>query len=137
MASLALTDARVEINSVDMSQYVTSVQLPVEYEELDDTAFHDSAHSRIGGLQDSKLGLKFNQDFANSTLDSVIWAIRNTVVTVKVRATSGSITTSNPEYVGSYLVSQWNPFGNSVGELATVDVTWPLSDSDGIARNTS
>jgi hypothetical protein len=54
-----------------------------------------------------------------------------------VRPTSSAIGATNPEYVGSYLVSEYSPFTNSVGELATTSVSWPLSDPDGIARNTS
>jgi len=137
MATLAFMDARVEVNSVDLSDWVTSVELPIEYEELEDTAMGDSGRSRIAGLQDSTISINFNQDFAASAVDATLWAARGTVVVVKVRPTSASIAATNPEYVGSYLVSQYNPFGNSVGELATVEVEWPLSDPDGIARNTS
>lgn len=137
MGSLAFIDARVEVNSVDVSDYITGVELPIEYEELEDTAMGDTGRSRIGGLQDSKIKIKFNQDFAASATDVTIWGIRNTVVVIKVRPTSSAIAATNPEYVGSYLISQVNPFGNSVGELATVEVEWPLSDPDGIARNTA
>lgn len=137
MSTLAFTDARVEVNSVDLSDWVTSVELPIEYEELEDTAMGDSARSRIAGLQDSTVSIAFNQDFAASAVDATLWAARGTVVTVKVRPTSAAIAATNPEYVGSYLISQYNPFGNSVGELATVEVEWPLSDPDGIARNTA
>ena len=46
-------------------------------------------------------------------------------------------TSTDPEYVGTYLVTQVNPFGTGVGELAKRSVTWPLSDPDGVARNTT
>lgn len=139
MGALALLDCRVEVNSVVMSSFGTSVQLPLVYEALEDTAFGDTARSRIAGLQDSTIQLGFNQDFASSATDITLYtafATRAPVV-VKVRPTSGTITATNPEYVGSYLPNQHQPFGNSVGELATVSVSWPLSDSDGIARNTT
>ncbi|GAA2092310.1 radical SAM protein [Actinomadura alba] len=135
MSTMAFTDARVEVNSVDLSDWVTSVQLPIEYEALEDTAMGDSARSRIAGLQDSNLSINFNQDFAAAAVDATLWNARGTTITVKVRPTSAAIAATNPEYVGSYLVNQYNPFGNSVGELATVEVEWPLSDPDGIARN--
>lgn len=137
MATFAFTDARVEVNSVDLSDWVTSVTLPIEFEALEDTAMGDSGRSRLGGLEDGTIQINFNQDFAASAVDATIWAAKKTVVVIKVRPTSSAIGATNPEYVGSYLVNQINPFGNAVGELATTSVSWPLSDSDGVARNTS
>lgn len=136
IASLAFTDCRLEVNAVDLSDFVTSVELPVEFEALEDTAMGDSARSRIAGLEDSTLSVTFNQDFAAGAPDATIWPLMGTVVTIKVRPTSAAISSTNPEYVGSYLINQWNPFGNEVGELATVETEWPLSDPDGVARNT-
>lgn len=137
MSTFALVDARVEINSVDLSRWVTSVQLPIEFEALENTAMGQTARSRQAGLEDSTITINFNDDFAASAVDATLWAARKTVVVIKVRPTSGAISATNPEYVGSYLVSQINPFGNSVGELATRSVSWPLSDPDGVARNTT
>jgi hypothetical protein len=139
MGSLAFIDCRLEVNAVVMSAYGRSVTLPMEYEALEDTAFGDTARSRVAGLQDSTLAAEFNQDFAASATDITLYTAYATraPVVVKVRPTSGSITTTNPEYVGSYLPNQHQPFGNGVGELATVSISWPLSDSDGIARNTT
>lgn len=139
MGTLALMDCRVEINSVVMSSFGTSVTMPLEYEALEDTAFGDTARSRVAGLADSTLQAEFNQDFAASATDVTLYTAYATKapVVVKVRPTTASIGTTNPEYVGSYLPNQHQPFGNGVGELAKVSVSWPLSDSDGIARNTS
>lgn len=139
MATLALIDCRIEINAVVLSAYCTSVTLPMEYEALEDTAFGDTARSRVAGLADSTLSAQFNQDFASSATDVTLYTAYATKapVVVKVRPTTGSISTTNPEYVGSYLPNQHNPFGNAVGELATVPISWPLSDPDGIARNVS
>lgn len=137
MATHAFVDARVEVNSVDLSDWVTSVELPIEYDALEDTAMGDSARSRLAGLQDSTIKLEFNQDFAAGGPDATVMAVDGTVVVIKVRPTSASIGSTNPEYVGSYLIAQWSPFTSSVGELATTSASWPLSDPDGIARNTS
>ncbi len=139
MGSLAFIDCRLEVNAVVMSGFGRSATLPMEYEALEDTAFGDTARSRVAGLQDSTLQAEFNQDFAASATDITLYTAYATKapVVVKVRPTSGAISTTNPEYVGSYLPNQHTPFGNGVGDLATVSISWPLSDSDGIARNTT
>lgn len=133
--SLALTDARVEINSVDVSDHVTSVTLPREFEALEDTAMGDTGRSRIAGLEDSTIQINFNQDFGVGAVDATISAALGTVIVIKVRPTSAAISATNPEYVASYLVASYSPFGNGVGELATVNTSWPLSDPTGVARN--
>lgn len=139
MSAFALMDCRLEINSVVMSGFTRSVTLPLEYEALEDTAMGDTSRSRIAGLGDSTLSAEFNQDMAASATDITLYTAYATraPVVVKVRATSSAIGATNPEYVGSYLPNQHQPFGNSVGELATTSISWPLSDADGIARNTS
>lgn len=135
MGTLAFIDARVEINSVDVSDWVTGVTLPIQFDALENTAMGDAARSRQKGLQDSTIQIQFNQDFAAGGPDATIAAAQGTTVTIKVRPTSASIAATNPEYVGDYLVSENNPFGNSIGDLATTSVSWPLSDPDGISRN--
>jgi hypothetical protein len=139
MATFALIDCRVEINSVNVSAMFTSATLPLQFDALEDTAFGDLARSRIAGLGDSTFTGDANQDFAASATDITLYTAYATraPVTVKVRPTSGAITTTNPEYVGSYLPNQHTPFGNKVGELATTSISWPLSNPSGIVRNTT
>lgn len=135
MGSFAFVDARVEINSVDMSAFVRQVTLKAEVAELDDTAFGDDAHSRLGGLKDWSVDLEFNSDFAASAVDATLWSLFGTLTTIKIRPTSDAIGTTNPEYSGSVLVREVNPMGNSVGDLATVSVSWPGSGT--LSRATS
>lgn len=137
MGTLAFIDARIEINSVDLSDWGTSVTLPIEFEALEDTAFGDVAKSRLAGIQDSTLQINWNQDFAAGAVDATLWAAKGGIIVVKIRPTTSAIGATNPEYVGSYLVSQYSPFTSAMGELAKTQTSWPLSDPDGIARNTS
>jgi hypothetical protein len=118
MASFAWTDARVEVNSVNLSAYVKSVSLELSAEALDDTAMGDTYHSRIGGLKDWSVSVEFNADFGASAVDQTLNALLGTVTTIKVRPTSSSISATNPEYSGSVLLSSYTPAGGGVGELA-------------------
>lgn len=125
MGSFAFIDARVEVNSVVLSGFCRGVTVNVSADELDDTAMGDTYRSRIGGLKDWSVAPEFNSDFAASAVDATIWPLLGTTTTVKVRPTSASIAATNPEYSGTVLVSQYNPFSNSVGDLATSSATWP------------
>lgn len=125
MATLALTDARVEVNAVNLSAHANSVSLSVEVDEQEDTAFGDTYRSRIGGLKDWTVDIEFNQDFASGGPDATLFSLLGTVVTVKVRPTTSAISTTNPEYSGSVLVTEYSPVDGSVGDLATSSVSWP------------
>lgn len=137
MSSHAFIDGRIEVNSVVLSSYNRGFTQPIEYDELDDSAMGDTGRSRLAGVEDGSLSADWNQDFAASAVDVTLAAIRGTVTTIKTRPTSAAISTTNPEYVGTYLISKYTPFGAAFGELATVSTQWPLSDSTGVARNTT
>lgn len=127
MASLALTDAYVVVNSVNLSAFVKSVTLNLSAAELDDTAMGDTYTSRIGGLKDGSISLTFNQDFASSAVSQSIDSLLGTVVTFEIRPTSSSVGTTNPKWTGSLLVTENVPVAGTVGDLAAVSVTWPTS----------
>lgn len=127
MASIVLTDCRIELNSVVLSSYCTSVGLSVEADDQEDTAFGDSWRSRVAGLKDGKLDLEFNSDFAASAVDQTLYPLLGTSVTFKVRPTTSAISTTNPEYQGSVLITEYAPLDGGVGDLATTKVSFPFA----------
>lgn len=136
MAVLALISCRVEINAVDMSQYVTGVELPVDAAELETTNFASAGWKTvIGGIKSGSAKVMFNDDFAATTVDDRLWPLFGTVVTLKVRPTSAAISATNPEYQTSVLVNSLAPVAGKVGDLATADLTWPLTGA--VTRATS
>jgi hypothetical protein len=46
---------------------------------------------------------------------------------VKVKPTTGAVSSSNPEYQFNILVSEYPALSGAVGELATVSVTFPIT----------
>jgi hypothetical protein len=125
MAEFAFTDASVVIDGTDLSDKVRQVTLTVSADELDKTAMGSTFRSRIGGLKDWSVSLEFNSDFAASEVDATLWPLLGTVATITIKPTSAAVGATNPSYSGDVLVSQANPMGNSVGDLATVSVQWP------------
>lgn len=124
MGSFAFVDAKVTVNSVDLSQYVRQVSISASADQLDDTAMGDTFRSRLGGLKDWSINLEFNSDFAAAAVDATLWSLLGTTTTVTVKATSAATSATNPIYSGPVLVSALTPVGGSVGDLATVGVTW-------------
>jgi hypothetical protein len=127
LAKFVATDYRVTINGGTVSSSLASVELPIEIDEQETTAFGSEWRTRIAGLKSGSITLEFHQDFAAGALDSILWPLLGTNATVTVVPTSGSVTSSNPSYSGAFLVTSYTPYASTVGDLATVSVTWPLT----------
>ena len=135
MAKFAATDFDITIGGTDFSDSLAAVTLDVSREQLEITAFGDSARRYIGGLQDSSVTLSFHQDFGSGSVDSTIWSNLGGTVAIVIKPTSGSVTATNPSYSFNALVVQSTPFASNVGDLATMDVTWPVDGA--ITRGTA
>ena len=133
MARIVLTDANVLFASNDISQYITSVSLSTSYDVIDTTGLGSTARTRVAGLADNSITIEFNQDFADNALEELIngtslaTSTVGTAVAMQVKPTSGATSASNPKFSFNALISEWQPLSASVGELATVSVTWPIS----------
>jgi hypothetical protein len=129
MARIVLTDAKITINGVNLSDHITSVSLSTSDDVVDTSAFGTGgARTRVAGLADNSVTLEFAQDYAAANVEATIYPLLGTTTTVVVSPTSTSPgTATNPSYTFSALVSEWQPLSGAVGELATASVTWPIS----------
>jgi hypothetical protein len=127
LAKFVATDYKVTINGTNLSTSLASVELPIEIDEQETTAFGSEWRTRIAGLKSGSITLEFHQDFASGALDSILWPLLGTNATVVVVPTSGTVTSSNPSYSGAFLVTQYTPYASTVGDLATVSISWPLT----------
>jgi len=94
MAQIVLTDVDVEVNSVDLSDHVTSVTINFDVDAVEVTAMSDTAHKFTGGT-----------------------------TTVVILPTSNAISATNPSYtLTDTFVASFQPINGSVGELSMTSV---------------
>jgi hypothetical protein len=129
MAKFAATDYLVTINGGTVSTNLNSVELAQEADDIETTAFGQSFRTRIGGLKSGTLTLNFMQDFGSGSIDATLNPLLGTIATVVIRPTSAAVSATNPDYSANCLVTQYSPFASSVGDLATLSVTWPVTGS--------
>ena len=129
MAKFAATDYFVSIGGTDFSSSLNSVELAEEADNLETTAFGSTWRTRIGGLKQASLTLNFMQDFAAGSVDATLNPLLGSIATVIIKPTSGTVTATNPSYTMTAVVTQYSPFASSVGDIATLSVTWPVSGS--------
>jgi len=127
LAKFVTTDFNIQIGGTDFSSSINSVTLDVTVDEQETTAFGQTSRTRIGGLKDGSVSLDFHQDFGASAVDATLWPLLGTTVEIIVAPTSGSVSATNPSYTFDALVTQYQPFANASGELATLSVSWPVT----------
>lgn len=127
MARIVLTNAYVSFAGTDISTYAKSITLTTSLDVVETTSFGNTAKTRVAGLADNSVAIEFNQDFASSALESVIYPTIGTSVAIVVKPVAGTSTASNPQYSFNALISEWTPLSGAIGELATASVTWPIS----------
>lgn len=137
MARIVLTDVGVLINNVDLSDHIASVEISQNFDEVETTAFGDGGRTRVAGLEDSSITLSFHQDFETSSVDATIAPLVGGTAAFDIGPLGTAVAASGtaPRYTGDVLITEWSPLNGAVGDLSTVDVTWPVSGK--ITRATS
>ena len=126
MAKFVATDVKVTINGTDLSDHIAQVSLEQTSDEIETTAFGTQWRQRIGGgLKDASISIDFHQDFGAGSVDARLSPLFGSIATVVVVPTSGSVSATNPSFTGTFSVVQYSPVASSVGDLATLSVSWP------------
>jgi hypothetical protein len=115
------------VNGVDLSQYVTNIDLNDEAEEVEVTGFSQTYREYIPGLKDSSIAVTMLQDTSGTASpDHVIgngMYYANSSGTVKFNPdTSGTVV-----YTQVSKVYAWPPASGGVGDANSIDVTFDLS----------
>lgn len=137
MAVEVITNQRVVVNSVVLSDHCKTAMLEMQSDAKDTTTFGTSWKTFLAGLREGTFGINFLNDYAAGSVDATIWPLFSSgtgVSSFSTRKDAGAISATNPEFSGSIVVVQ-HKTGATVGELATMDVSWPTTAA--IARATA
>ena len=115
------------VNTVDLSNHITSVTLNRSFDELEVTAMGDSGHKFVKGLEASSVTIDFLNDTATSNVLATLQAAWGTNVTVTLKQTSAATSATNPLYTMTCLVNNTTDINGAVGDLSTQSVTWNVS----------
>jgi len=128
MAVFMQNTVTVTVNSVDLTDHITSISgFNETCADLVTTAMSETNVSRIGGIKDSSVSITFLNDFAASEVYITLAALLGTAVPVTITPTSAAVSATNPKKTGSCLVTELPFIDGSVGDLAEVSVTWPVT----------
>lgn len=127
MAIFAGTDVSFVWNSVDLSDHLVDVTLPLGAVSLDTTAMGATQITSLPGLFTWEgVTATFQQDYAASKVDATFGAglFAKTAATLTLKPTSAAVGATNPRYYGACYVKDYEPVAGHVGDLAMAKVTF-------------
>jgi hypothetical protein len=124
----------VKVNTVDLSDHVTSVTLNRSFNELSVTAMGDAGEKYVKGLETSNVSISFLNDTASANVLATLQAAWGTSVTVVLLQEKGTaVGATNPLYTMTCLVNNTTDINGGVGDLGTQDVTWTVNGAVAVA----
>ena len=114
----------VTLNSVDLSDHVTSATINRSFDELEVTAMGDTAHKFVKGLEASTITLDFLSDTAAANVNATLQAAWGTTVPLTLKQTSAATSATNPLYSTTVLVNNTTDINGAVADIATQSITF-------------
>lgn len=121
---------------IDVSSMVTGVELSLSSDELDATTMGAGGwRQKLTGLAAGTLSVTFNQDFASGGTDA-LFGLGGTVgfapgqsapYYIDILPTSAARSATNPSYVAAWLNAGGSPVQGSVGDLAVITYSFPIT----------
>ena len=125
-----LSNATINITqgatSYDLSDQANACTITIGQDSLESTAFGDTGHRFVGGLQMVEVSIDFFLSYGASEVEGALAAMVGQGTTVLTISPSGvTESASNPEYViTNAMLESFTPINSTVGELATVTATF-------------
>ena len=114
----------VTLNSVVLSDHVTSASINRSFDELEVTAMGDTAHKFVKGLEASTITLDFLNDTAASNVNATLQAAWGTTVTLTLKQTSAATSATNPLFSTTVLVNNTQDINGAVGDISSQSLTF-------------
>jgi hypothetical protein len=119
----------VTLNSVVLSDHVTSATINRIFEELEVTSMGDSSRKYTKGLETSTITLDFLSDTAAANVNATLQAAWGTTVPLTLKQTSAAVSATNPLYSPTILVNNTTDINGAVGDMATQSITFTCNST--------
>ena len=123
--STYLSNPVVTVNSVDLTNQVTSCTFTRRVDQLEATAFGDTSRKFVAGLGNHEVTLTMYMSYAATETYATLQGLVGTTTTLIVKPTSAADGVTNPAFTltGAFL-AELPVINATMGELSTIDVTF-------------
>ena len=114
----------VTLNSIALSDHVTSATINRSFDELEVTAMGDTAHKFVKGLEASTITLDFLNDTAASNVNATLQAAWGTTVALTLKQTNAATSATNPLFSTTVLVNNTQDINGAPTEISSQSITF-------------
>lgn len=116
--------------------HVRAVTLNYSANLLDITEMSNTTMVNLAGILDWSMDVTVLQDYANGNVDSILFPLVGAAAFyIQLKPTSGSVTTSNPEYYGLCVLGDYSPVDGNHGDAQEISVSFSCAGA--LTRRTS
>lgn len=140
MAITTITNAKVLVNSVDLSDHVQKVTVNDTRDSVDITAMGATSKAITKGLGDASITVDFFQDFAAASVHATLQPLvaGTTPFPVEVRPVNAARSATNPAFLLSgALLMNYGGIDASVGDASTISAEFVNASQTGMTYPTS
>ena len=125
MAIFLNNNVGFKLNSVDLSDHVTSITINRQADQIEVTAMGDTAHKFVTGLEASSITVSFLNDTASASVLQTIQDNWGTTVPVSMIQQKGTaVSATNKTYATTVLIDNVTDINGAVGDESTIDITF-------------
>jgi hypothetical protein len=117
----------VIVGTTTITDHVSTVSLNREVDQVEITAMLDSVQNMVGGVERPTLNLELFNDFAAASVNALFEDALGTKLNIKLIPVSGTVTSTNPSYTMSCLITSWTPINGAVDAVASVSTSLPVT----------
>lgn len=134
-----MQDVSVVYSGATLSDHVESVEVTMEYDQVEVTAMGATAREFIPGLRDDTITINFFQDFDASKVDATISPLlgSSTGATMVIKPTTSSPSATNPSYTAVVAPYSYSPLNGAVGDANQTSVEFKPVAGASITRGTA
>lgn len=139
MGKIVWRDASITVDATDLSSHANDVTVEDTAAEVEFTGFGSSGYQEFGqGLKDATITATFYQDFASSSVHSVLQPLYESggTCTIVLKPTSGTVSSTNPSATMVARLYSYG-FGGAVGDALTVEAQFRHAGTAGITWATA
>ena len=114
----------VTLNSVALTDHVTSATINRVFDELEITAMGSTSHQFVKGLEASTITLDFLSDTATANVNATLQAAWGTTVALTLKQSDDAVSATNPLYSTTILVNNTTDINGAVADIATQSITF-------------
>lgn len=119
MGAFALTNGKVTVDGVDLSDHGVSFTLDTNADAVETTAFSASGQrTYTGGLKGGAGSITFRQDYAASSVDATLNDLQGATVAFALKGVNEDNGATSPEYQFNAVVTKYDPTGGTLGDVA-------------------